>query len=89
LGWAQITHPFHPRRGQRFGVLKSRRVGGIDTLILRDAERGSFAVPLEWTDLAAPATCDGSTGRFGPYLLCDLASLIEALIHRSTGGLAK
>jgi len=46
-------------------------------------------VPLEWTDLAAPATCDGSTGRFDPYLLCDLASLIEALIHRSTGGLAK
>ena len=84
----EITHPFHPRRGERFGVLKARRVSGIDTLILREAQRGSFAVPLEWTDLAAPEA-HGSRGRFDPFLLCDLASLVEALIHRSTGGLVK
>jgi hypothetical protein len=62
--WAEIRHPFHPRKGERFAVLKRRRVGGVDTLILRDAERGSFAVAREWTNLAAPGSCeraDGST----------------------------
>ena len=44
--------PFHPLKGQRFQVLKQRRVAGIDTLILRDAARGSFAVPVQWTDRA-------------------------------------
>ncbi|HXJ93178.1 MAG TPA: DUF5372 family protein, partial [Terriglobia bacterium] len=33
LGWAEISHPFHPLRGQRFEVLKKRRVAGVDTLI--------------------------------------------------------
>src|SRR5438876_7081612 len=47
-GWAEIRHPFHPHRGQRFAVLKARCVAGVDTLILRDAERGSFAVAREW-----------------------------------------
>src|SRR5436190_17916334 len=35
LGSAEITHPFHPRRGQRFVVLKVRRVSGVETLSLR------------------------------------------------------
>jgi len=54
FGWAEITHPFHPRRGQRFAVLKARCVAGVDTLILRDTERGTLAVARDWTDLAAP-----------------------------------
>ncbi|MGH8336193.1 MAG: DUF5372 family protein, partial [Gammaproteobacteria bacterium] len=28
LGWAEVRHPFHPLKGQRFPVLKTRRVGG-------------------------------------------------------------
>ena len=77
-GWAEIRHPFHPRRGQRFAVLKARCVAGVDTLILRDAERGSFAVAREWTDLAAPNSCervDGSTGR-----LCRPCSFMASAI---------
>src|SRR5579871_584432 len=31
LGWAEIRHPFHPLRGQRFPVLKTKRTGGVDT----------------------------------------------------------
>src|SRR5262247_1123375 len=54
LGWAEIRHPFHPLRGQRFEVLKKRRVAGVDTLILRELERGSFSVAREWTDWADP-----------------------------------
>jgi hypothetical protein len=35
-------------------VLKIRKVSGVETLSLRHAERGSFAVPREWTDWAPP-----------------------------------
>jgi hypothetical protein len=69
-----------------------RRVAGVDTLILRDAERGSFAVARDWTDLATPdhtVDLDDSVGRLDVYLLCDLVSLIELLANRSRGGLAK
>src|ERR1700747_2965638 len=55
LGWAEISHPFHPLRSRRFEVLKKRRVAGVDTLILRELERGTFSVPREWTDWADPS----------------------------------
>jgi hypothetical protein len=58
LGWAEIRHPFHPLRGQRFEVLKKRRIAGIDTLILRELERGAFSVAREWTDWADPSPYD-------------------------------
>ena len=73
-------------------MLKARCVAGVDTLILRDAERGSFAVAREWTDLATPNACervDGSAGRLDLHSLCDLVTLIELLAARSRGGLAK
>src|SRR6201987_3221538 len=54
LGSAQVVHPFHPLRGQRFIVLKTRRVSGVETLSLRHPELGSFAMPREWTDWAPP-----------------------------------
>jgi hypothetical protein len=56
LGSAEITHPFHPFRGHQFNVLKIRKVSGVETLSLRHAERGSFAVPREWTNWAPPGT---------------------------------
>src|SRR6266704_769025 len=55
LGWAEIRHPFHPLRGQRFQVLKARRIAGIDTLLLRELDRGSFSIAREWTDWADPS----------------------------------
>jgi hypothetical protein len=61
-------------------------------VILRDPELGSFAVPREWTDLAAPNSTervDGSTQRLEVYALCDLVALIDAVVARSRGGLAK
>jgi hypothetical protein len=62
LGWATITHPFHPLRQQRFEVLKIRRVSGTDTLILRHPQLGSYAVAREWTDWQLPdaATVSGT-----------------------------
>jgi hypothetical protein len=79
LGWARITHPFHPFRDQQFLILKARRVSGGDTLILRDTTTGTFVVPVAWTDRALPsregspkAAClvDGQT-------LLQLANLID------------
>ena len=55
LGWAEIRHPFHPLRGQRFEVLKARRIAGTDTLLLRELDRGSFSIAREWTDWADPS----------------------------------
>lgn len=56
LGWAEITHPFHRFRGQRFQILKTRKVGSVDTLILAEHSRGTFTVPKEWTDKAPPSS---------------------------------
>ena len=82
MGWAEIRHPFHPLSGQRFEVLKKRRVAGVDTLILRELERGSFSVAREWTDWADPTLCD-SLGlppqRLNVRSLLELANLLEAL----------
>jgi hypothetical protein len=82
LGWAEIRHPFHPLRGQRFEVLKKRRVAGVDTLILRELERGSFSVARDWTDWADPTLFD-SVGlppqRLNVRSLLELVALLEVL----------
>ena len=84
LGWVEIRHPFHPLRGQRFEVLKKRRVAGVDTLILRELERGSFSVAREWTDWADPTLSD-SLGlppqRLDVRLLLELVTLLEVLTN--------
>jgi hypothetical protein len=82
LGWAEIRHPFHPLRGQRFQVLKARRIAGIDTLLLRELDRGSFSIAREWTDWADPSPyC--SLGlpprRLDADSLFELATLLEQL----------
>lgn len=56
MGWAIITHPFHPRRGQRFRVLKTRRYRGEATLILEGGECDAFSILEDWTDKAVPAS---------------------------------
>ena len=47
-------HPFHPLRRKQFAVLKSRLVRGVECLILKGSESGTFAVPRDWTDQARP-----------------------------------
>src|SRR6516164_7543761 len=82
LGWVEIRHPFHPLRGQRFEVLKKRRVAGVDTLILRELERGSFSVAREWTDWADPTLSDSlglSPQRLDARSLVELVTLLEVL----------
>ena len=63
-------------------MLKKRRVAGVDTLILRELERGSFSVAREWTDWADPTLCD-SVGlppqRLDAQALLELVTLLEVL----------
>jgi uncharacterized protein DUF5372 len=92
LGWAAIRHPFHPLRGQGFPVLKTRRVAGIDTLILRGLEHGSFSVAREWTDWADPDPYSAlglPPRRWNVDLLLDLVNFLEQLSSQSSRELPK
>jgi hypothetical protein len=74
LGSAEVIHPFHPLRGQRFVVLKLRTVSGVEILSLRHADLGSFALPREWTDWGPP----GFQARAGEErLLIDAVGLVR------------
>jgi hypothetical protein len=82
LGWAEIRHPFHPLRGQRFEVLKKRRTAGVDTLILRECKRGSFSIAREWTDWADPSLSESlglQPQRLDADSLLELVALLEQL----------
>ena len=82
LGWAEIRHPFHPLHGQRFQVLKARRAAGVDTLLLRELDRGTFSIAREWTDWADPSPYDLLSiplRRLDPDSLLELAALLERL----------
>ena len=61
LEWAEISHPVHPLRGRRFEVFKKRRVAGVDTLILRELERGTLSIPREWTRMTENSCAGRST----------------------------
>ena len=86
MGWTEISHPFHPLLGRRFEVLKKRRIAGVDTLILRELERGTLSIPREWTDWADPTPYDLLTlppPRLAADCLFELVALLEALAASS------
>ena len=63
-------------------MLKKRRVAGVDTLILREFERGSFSVVREWTDWADPTLSDAlglPAQRLNVQSLLELVTLLELL----------
>jgi Family of unknown function (DUF5372) len=78
LGSAEITHAFHPFRGQQFAVLKVRRLSGIPSLSMLHAELGSFAVPQEWTDWGAPETAEAPLIADASGLMV-LAAIVDSL----------
>jgi hypothetical protein len=84
LGLAEVCHPYHPLRGQRFPVLKTRRVAGIDTLILAHVERGSFSIAREWTDWGTPSANNSqetTAHYFDLGMLLQLTTLIDQLAN--------
>jgi hypothetical protein len=89
LGSAAITHPYHPLRGQQFPLLKIRRIGGVETVILRGTSGGTFAVPLAWTDRAEPnpwQTIGSNPPLFSAQSLASLVELIDLLSARDDNG---
>ena len=86
MGSAEITHPFHPLRGQRFPVLKVRRVSGIPCVSLRHLDRGSFAVPQNWTDWGAPDVLVEMPLTVDAFGLSELATIVDFLSRDSDQG---
>jgi len=57
-------------------------VAGVDTLILRELERGTLSIPREWTDWADPTPYDSLTRpphRLAADCLFELVVLLDAL----------
>jgi hypothetical protein len=73
-----ITHPFHPRRGERFRVLKARRYRSQATLILEGGECGAFSILEDWTDKAVPTSAGAARLLAGSALL-ELVQLVRRL----------
>jgi Family of unknown function (DUF5372) len=81
-----ITHPFHPLVGQRFAILKVRKIAGQDVLSLYDEKRGSLTMPRAWTDQAEPSPYAGLPApRFDVRCLLKLHELVRASSKTSTG----
>jgi hypothetical protein len=59
--------------------LKTRRVAGIDTLLLGHIERGSFSIAREWTDWGAPSDHDDRNATVCCFDLGKLLELIDQL----------
>jgi hypothetical protein len=83
LGSAEFTHPFHPLRGQRLPVLKIRRVSGVKCLSLCHADRGSFAVPEEWTDWGKPNIAHEPELLVDAFGFSELALIVDFLARYS------
>ena len=82
---AEITHPFHPLKGETFTILKTRFVAGVETLVLQGSSRGTFAVSREWTNQADPCAAhslDRALPIFDPRCLLALAELIRQSEHK-------
>ena len=80
-----ITHPFHPLAGQRFAILKVRKIAGQDVLSLYDEKRGSLTMPRAWTDQAEPSPYMGlpePAPRLDVRCLLKLHELVRATSKR-------
>ena len=80
-----ITHPFHPLAGQRFAILKVRKIAGQDVLSLYDETRGSLTMPRAWTDQAEPSPYMGLRApapRLDVRCLLKLHELVRATSKR-------
>src|SRR5215469_13350738 len=83
LGSAEVTHPFHPLRGQKFVVLKLRTVSGVPTLSVRHPDLGSFAIPEDWTDWSASAPPSSQSLVLDAFGLAELAAIVESISRGS------
>jgi hypothetical protein len=69
-----ITHPFHPLCGQRFPILKARKIAGQEVFSLEDEKSGSLSIPRDWTD---QAVLSSGAGFLEPAPLLNVACLLK------------
>jgi hypothetical protein len=74
LGWALISHPFHPLKGQRLAILKIRKVAGREVFSLYDEQKGSLPIPRDWTD---QAVLSPEAGLIKPAPILDARCLLK------------
>ena len=83
MGGAEITHPYHPLNGQKFRILKIKKIAGEDIFSLRGSSTGTFGIPRNWTDQSEPHMFanDPLLILSYPYLvkLSELVSLINPI----------
>ena len=77
MGWAKIVHPFHPLTGQKFEILKKKKVAGEDIFSLRGTS-GVFGIQKSWTDQFNDPLATFDTILSATYLL-KLSELIMAI----------
>lgn len=78
----EITHPFHPRRGERFPAAARRPTWGEDRLTYFDARGRLRSILTSWTSLAdEDVFLRASAGRswFRVDDLAQLSALLEAI----------
>ena len=84
MGSVEVTHPFHPLRGQTFAVLKLKTISGVLTLSVRHPDLGSFAIREDWTDWSPANSAPGSQSLvIDAFGLAELAAIVESLGHDS------
>ncbi len=78
---AEITHPFHHLRGERFLVLRKKRFTKVPLLVLQNRTTGRrWTVPEEWTDLREPSPYSDDEAPILEYdHLLDLVDLLNDL----------
>jgi hypothetical protein len=54
LGYATITHPYHPLYGQCLKIIFTRRINDKDVFSLKTETMGTMTVMRDWTDKADP-----------------------------------
>jgi hypothetical protein len=78
--YAEVTHPCHPLRGQRFRILKILKNGATERFRLQLSDFGILIMPRNWTDKAYP-DIHAVSGDNPPLLSCfclvELVTLIK------------
>jgi hypothetical protein len=86
MGSVQVTHPFHPLRGQRFEIRNRKRWRGEELLIVFPEGLAPLSFPRDWTDLRDPNPYDVA-GIAQPQVSFEaldcVADLVDALKQKS------
>jgi hypothetical protein len=78
-----VTHPFHPRSGERYVLVMQRHTWGEQRVFFHDQQGQLQSLPTAWTSVAAPDPfVRRAAGRalFRPHDLLALARLCQRLV---------